>query len=49
MCLRWAGWMGNLHRSDHKSPQIIEGTLQTVHSGRPAEHTSQGERNAGPH
>lgn len=26
----WVGWMGNLHQSDHKSPWIIQGTLQTI-------------------
>lgn len=41
----WAGWMGNLHQSDHKSPRITEGTLQTVRSGRPAERMDQEEKN----
>lgn len=31
------------------SPQIIEGTLQTVCSRRPAEHTDQEEANVGRH
>lgn len=35
------GWMGNLHQSDHKSPRIMEGILQTVGSGRPAELTDK--------
>ena len=42
-----AGWMGNLHQSDQKCPRIMEGTLQTVRSGRPAERTDQEEENVG--
>lgn len=48
MCICVCVWMGNLHQS----PQIIEGTLLTVCSGRPAERTDQEEEeeeNVGPH
>lgn len=42
------GWC-NLHQSDHESPRITEGTLQTVDSGRPAGHEEEEEENVEAH